>query len=323
MKTRTLLFSLLFFQIAQIMGQLHSEVKNANDSLNNNNNLIFELKIDNDATFFTDQYFSSGIQLNVYAPVMAKSPFSKILIQAGKETLDYYALTFTQNIYTPIYIDTLSHREIDQPFAAYILFGNRLESYNLFRRLKVTSEIQIGVIGPMAGGQVFQNTLHEHIAFAGHVEGWENQISNDICVQYSALLEKGVLNAKWMELNIYGGAKLGMPNIEAQLGMYARIGYFDDYFQNIGISKDKKLQVWLFCAGDVNLVAYNAVLQGGLFNDSPYTLQTIEPFIWHTKFGGTLVYKTIKFEIAQEVISPSFPTAYWFRWAYVSLMVGF
>lgn len=318
MKTTALLFFLLFFQIGTIIGQMQAEIKDADEP-----NLIFELNVANDMTFYTDQYFSSGIQFRVFAPFMTKSPFNKILIHAGKNALNYYALTFTQNIYTPIYNDTLILQEISYPFSSYLLFGSRLESYNTLRRFKVSSEFQIGVIGSLAGGEFLQNTLHDMISYADHVDGWENQISNDLCIQYSALLEKGVVGSKWMELNVYGGAMFGLPHTEAQLGMYARFGYFNDYFQNIGIGKDKKWQAWLFCAGDINLVAYNAVLQGGLFNESPYSLLTINPVIWHTRFGGTLVYKTIKFEVAQEVISPSYPTAYWFRWAYVSLMIGF
>ncbi|HEY9115769.1 MAG TPA: lipid A-modifier LpxR family protein [Bacteroidales bacterium] len=317
MKTAAILFILLFFHTYQITGQISSETRE------NEPKLIFDLNVANDMTFFTDQYFTSGIQFRVYAPFMAKSPFSKILVHAGKNAVNYYALTLTQNIYTPIYNDTLILQEIPYPFASYLLFGNRLESYNPQHRLKVTSEIQLGVIGSLAGGEIFQNTLHNNIAIADPVEGWENQISNDLCIQYSALLEKGVIGARWLELNVYGGAILGVPHTEAQVGMYARFGFFNDYFQNIGISKNRKWQAWLFCAGDVNLVAYNAVLEGGLFNESPYYLQTINPVIWHTRFGGTLVYKTIKLEIAQEVISPSYPTAYWFRWAYASLMVGF
>lgn len=331
MKATALLYLFLFLQIPHLIGHEGSVPKKQGDetsiekskSQQKNPKLIFELNVANDMTFFTDQYFSSGIQFYVYAPFMAKSPFSKILIHAGKNALNYYALTLTQNIYTPIYSDSLILQEIPYPFASYLLFGNRLESFNPLRRYKVSTEIQMGVIGPLSGGEIFQNTLHDHIAIADHVDGWENQVSNDFCLQYSALLEKGVIDSKWIELNVYGGAMAGVPHTEAQLGLYARFGYFSDYFQNIGINKEKKWQAWLFCAGDANFVAYNAVLEGGLFNESPYTLQRINPVIWHTRFGGTLVYKTIKLELAQEVVSPSYPTAYWFRWAYVSLVVGF
>jgi hypothetical protein len=287
-------------------------------------NPIVELTLSNDMTYFTDHYFSNGINLAVYTSFMAKSPLNKILVLHRENSKVYYALTFTHNMYTPIYFDTISKRSIDHPFAAYFLVGNRKESYTLSQRVKVISELQLGVIGSMAGGQAFQNTMHNYIPFAGPVEGWENQIKNDFCFQYSASLEKGIADVQWMELNLVAGGKLGNPHSEAQLGMYCRLGYFDDYFQHIGINSNREWQLWIFCAGDVNLIAHNAVLQGGMFNrSSSYSLQTINHILWHTRFGGTLVYKNIKLEMAQEVTSPSFPTGLWHRWAYLKLMIGF
>jgi hypothetical protein len=336
MKIKVLFLLMLLFQFAELAGQKPFAISHIIDGDDNDpkykkiesKNLkpdrIIELKVANDMTFFTDQYFSSGIDLKVYAPFMAKSPFSKILLNHHNDALNYYSLTITHNLYTPIYIDTVSHRMVDHPFAAYVLFGDRKESFHEQLRYKVTSELQLGLIGPLAGGQVFQNTLHEYIPIAGPVHGWEDQIDNDLCLQYTAILEKGLLDAHWLELNASASGKLGIPHTEGQLGMYFRVGWFDDYFSHIGIIKNKSWQIWLFCAGDVSYVAYNAVLEGGLFNhENTSALHTINNFLWHTRFGGTLVYKTLKFEIAQEVVSPSFPTALWHRWAYVSLMFGF
>lgn len=339
MKIRAFILSILIFQCILLSGQflmetgiddayppeLQPETDTAFEKkINNEPNLIFELKVANDMTFFTDQYFSSGVDIKVYAPFFDKSPFNKILLPNPKDALNYYALTAVHNLYTPIYYDTISHREIDHPFAAYLLFGIRKESFSEAKRLKVTSELQLGLIGPAAGGEVFQNTLHEYIPIAGHVAGWENQIGNDICVQYSAMLEKGLVNFNCFELNATGGVKIGIPHSEVGMGMYFRGGYFDDYFSHIGFSRKNALQIWLFCAGDINFVAYNAVLDGGLFShQNSYALQTINHYLLHSRFGGTLAYKTMKFEIAQEVNSPSFPSALWHRWAYISLMLGF
>lgn len=339
MKIKFLFIPILAFIYCHSMGQFHSGFSDINfssvdsgneneietkKSINSEYNLFFELNVANDMTYFTDHYFSSGIMLEVYAPFMVHSPFNKILLSSGKENLNYHALTFTHNMYTPVYIDTISNRLQDHPFAAYVLLGNRKESFNPLRRLKVSSELQLGIMGPVAGGQVFQNTLHDYIPIAGPVQGWENQIGNDICFQYNTLFEKGVIDGSWFELNANAGGRLGIPHTDAQAGFYSRGGYFDDYFKHIGISKDRTLQCWLFCSGDINYVAYNAVLQGGLFTQNNLqTLKTINPVLWHTRFGGTMVYKSIKLEIAQEVISRSFETAMWHRWAYISLMVGF
>jgi len=307
-----------------IIDSLENRINIRTGNQKNKSDLIFELNVANDMSYFTDYYFSSGINFKVYAPFMVKSPVSKIMLPHHADNINYYALTITHHLYTPIYYDSLTLRSIDHPFAAYLLFGNRKESFNAVKRYKLTSELQLGLIGPLAGGQMFQNTLHDYIPFAGSVTGWETQIGNDICLQYASLLEKGIACNKWFELNAYAGGKLGIPHTEAQLGVYGRIGYFGDYFRHIGINRNETWQLWLFCAGDANIVAYNAVLQGGLFNHSdPNTLKTINHLLWHTRFGGTLVYKTIKFEIAQEVVSPPFQTGLWHRWAYVSLMIGF
>jgi hypothetical protein len=178
-------------------------------------------------------------------------------------------------------------------------------------------------MGAISGGGYFQNTLHRNIAIADYVEGWDTQVGNDLCVQYTAMLEKGIVNLYWFELNAYAGAKLGIPHTEAQIGSYLRIGKFDDYFRNIGISYTTEWQFWLFATGDIFIVNYNAAIQGGPYNQSEgRTLPFINSNVYHTRFGGTLVYKTFKIEIGQEVISPTFPTGLWHRWAYVSVMIG-
>lgn len=339
MKRIIIIFSILVFCLVQLPGQSllglndfnipsFEEIKEweiiTEDFKTKKSDFLVELNVANDMTFFTDHYFSSGITLKLYAPFMSKSPFNKIMLPHPADALNYYALTFTHNLYTPIYIDTLNYRSIDHPFAAYVLLGNKKESFVKSQRYKLTSELQVGWIGPMVGGRVFQNTLHDHISIAGPVDGWEYQINNDFCLQYSALFEKGIVDAPGFELNFYTGGKLGIPHTEAQFGMYLRTGYFDDFFNHIGIHKKTNWQLWLFCAGDANYVLYNAVLQGGLLNrENSNSLQTINPILWHSRFGGTLVYKSVKLEIAQEVVSPSFPTALWHRWAYVSFMVGF
>ena len=291
---------------------------------NNEPDLIFELNVANDMTYFTDHYFSSGISLEVYAPFMEKSPFNKIMLPHHIDALNYYSLTLTHHLYTPIYSDLFSDRSIDHPFAAYLLIGNRKESYHPFRRYKLSSELQFGFIGPLAGGHIFQNNLHEHIAIADPVPGWEYQIKNDICLEYSSMIEKGIVDIPWLEINAYAGGKIGQPHTELQVGTYCRLGYFDDYFRHIGLNHNGSWQIWLFIAGDVTFVAYNAVLEGGIFNSrDSNTLDNIKHIMWHTSFGGTFVYKTIKFEMAQEVLSPSFQTGLWHRWAYISLMFGF
>jgi hypothetical protein len=128
----------------------------------------------------------------------------------------------------------------------------------------------------------------------------------------------------WLEGHVHVGANLGVPHMQANTGLYFRAGYFENYFKGLQIDVTPGLQVWFFCGGDLLLVNYNAVLQGGIINqEHVYTLDEIGPVLWHLNFGGALSWRSISIEIGQEVNSPSFPGAEWHRWAYVSVMAGF
>lgn len=285
---------------------------------------FIELKVSNDMTYFTDRYFSNGIRLNIYGNFLKKSPISHLLLPHKKNNNVYYALTFTHNIYTPSDTYTPEINVNDHPYATYLLIGARKESFNPAIRTKTTSEFQLGWMGPLAGGGAFQNAMHAHISIAEYVQGWHNQVSNDFCLQYTAQIEKGLIHNKWFETNVYMGAKLGSPHTEALAGAYLRTGFFEPFFRHNGISKTSRIQIWGFCSGDANFIYYNAVLQGGLNNrQNRHTLANINPLVGHLTFGGALVYRTVKIELAQEVITPQFTGMAWHRWAYLAVMVGF
>lgn len=284
---------------------------------------FFELKVSNDMTYFTDRYFSNGIALNITGPSMQNSPFTALLLPHKTTDRVYYSFTFVHNIYTPSETYTTEINPEDHPYAAYVLFGTRKESFSRFRQTKTTSEFAMGWMGPLAGGGLFQNAMHSVISIAEYVQGWDYQISNDICLQYSARLDKSLFRNRWLECNGYLGGKLGSPHSEGQVGTYFRAGWFDPYFSHNGFSESRRLQVYGFCSGDMDFICYNAVLQGGLNNvENEHTLEEINKSVYHLVFGGTLIYNNIKIELAQEVISPQFRGMYWHRWAYLSLMIG-
>ena len=133
-----------------------------------------------------------------------------------------------------------------------------------------------------------------------------------------------MIKAPWLEVNGILAGRLGSPHTDAKMGSSIRVGWFDSYFRHNGLEARKQLQIYGFCSGDVNFSCYNAALQGGLNNsNNPHTLSRINPMFWHMAFGGALVYRKFKIELAQEVVSPQFPTMGWHRWAYVMVMVGF
>jgi len=285
---------------------------------------IAEFVHDNDIVFHRDRYYSSGITLKLYAEFIKKSPINKILLPSAKNEICYYSLGITHHMYTPEATLTSDIVYGDYPYANYVLLGNYKMSFNTERRVKKTSGIELGLIGPITGGEFLQNSLHEKISIAITSEGWHNQIENDICIQYSALIEKGILNVDWLEVNGFVGGTLGVPHTEANIGTYIRIGYFSDYFKGMPVDVMADWQAWLYFSNSLYLVNYNASLQGGIYNQtSVYTITSINKCLMHAKFGGVVQYKKLSVEYGMEVSSPEYQSAFWHRWGHIAVTYAF
>ncbi len=275
-------------------------------------------------TFYTDRYYSSGIHAEFSAPVFKKSPINKILIPHSKDAVCYYSVSLVHNIYTPEKIFTTRVPILDHPYVSYLLLGSSKQAYNKKRRSMHYSELQIGVMGPISGGEYLQTRLHENISFADPAEGWDSQIQNDLCIQYTAIFEKGVIALPWFETNAFFGGRIGVPHTDANVGAYMRWGIFDDYFQGKAVDGQSDFQIWFYLSGQLYLVNYNASLQGGTYNqDNVHILYSINKYLYHLKFGGAAVYKSFKLEVSQEVRSPEFPTSLWNRWAQLKISCRF
>ncbi len=284
---------------------------------------MVSVKVSNDMTYFTDRYFSSGIDVEVFGHFASRLPFSKLLLPHHPDDRVYHALTLTHNMYTPSDTYTPEIQVGDHPYAAYLLLGVHKQQFSRRMKARIDSRLQVGWIGPMAGGKEFQNSIHACISIAEYVEGWHNQIDNDLCIQYGMSMEKGLFSSGWMEFNGYLETRMGAPHTDARSGLLVRTGLIEPFYLHPGPGSGKPFQVWLFCKGDVNFVYYDATLQGGLNNiDNPYTLDRIYPCYWHMAFGGTLICRGIRIELAQEVVSPRFEAMLWHRWAYLSLLVA-
>ena len=181
----------------------------------------------------------------------------------------------------------------------------------------------MGVMGPAAGGRQVQNGIHSLLPPSFPAEGWGNQVSNNFAIQYSVGVEKGMLNTKYFELNAVANGVLGNPHTEITAGLHLRLGLMDDYFEGKGLGK-KKLQLYVFGRGNINYVAYNAVLQGGLFGGAdPYSIEKINNILGYSQLGVAVIYKNIKIELAEEMLTPQFSNGTKQQWGYLNIIIGF
>ena len=283
-----------------------------------------DFKFSNDFVFGTDKYYSNGIELNLCGNFMKKSPVNQILLPNSLSDIVYFSVTFTHKIYTPTELFTSELQFNDQPYASYLLLGSRKESYNFEKRVKLISELQLGVIGPMAGGKQVQNTIHSLLPTSRPAEGWSNQIDNSFALQYNASVEKGLISKKVLEFNGIISGAVGAPHTEFDVGGYLRVGLFNNYFEGTRNSRTKKMQLYIFGSATYKFVAYNAVLEGGLFNqDAPNKLKRINHSLAEIISGIAFDFKTIKVEFEQHMLTPQFKGATKHSWGSVRFVVDF
>lgn len=199
---------------------------------------------------------------------------------------------------------------IDRPFAGYLYVGANLNLlYQNESNLKLGA--QIGVTGPMAGGQQAQEFIHNTFGFYP-AQGWMYQIRNDYELNLSAEYNKLLLRAQSIDLSFSSYANLGNGFTGAGLGPVVRVGRFNQLFNSAltqssvsagNMDKLNKREFFAYYKPMINYIVYDATVQGSLFKDYSNTNQitsTPERFMLSNQVG--LDYSSKHFTIDASVI---------------------
>ncbi len=197
---------------------------------------------------------------------------------------------------------------IDRPFAAYMYVGASLNLlYKNESGLKLTA--RVGVIGPDAEGKEIQDFVHDNFGFY-HPSGWEYQINNEFQLNLSAEYNKLLARGSWIDVSLSGYLNLGNGFTGAGVGPLVRLGSFNQLFnsvstQSTAIQKEvanplNKHEIFFYYKPLFNYVAYDATIQGGLFdNHSGLEItKDKEPFIFSQQFGVAFSTNRFVFDIA-------------------------
>ncbi|MBC8084502.1 MAG: lipid A deacylase LpxR family protein, partial [Hymenobacter sp.] len=215
----------------------------------------------NDAVFRTDYYFTQGMTLLLVLPGLRHSPVNRLLGPVPAGSTRYHGIRLHYDGFTPLRIQDAFIRPHDRPYAAY-LYADLLRVANQpARRRRLTTALNLGIIGPAVGAKGFQTRLHEWLD-APTPRGWDYQVRNDVVLGYEARLEQQVLAVgRGLELIGTGTASLGTLQTYASGGGRLRVGLLNPYFQSLGgPRRAAPRRVQLYAEGQLEgrLVGYNA-----------------------------------------------------------------
>jgi lipid A 3-O-deacylase len=284
------------------------------------------LHYDNDYFSTTDLYYTQGGNLEIVAASFEEFPLSRLLI-VGKENR-HFGIAIEHNAYTPT---SISHSEIlhgDRPFAAALFLKTFSVSSNPAKRLRITSGLSTGIIGQAAGARWIQKTIHEWIGDTDP-QGWENQIQNDVVLNYEAGIEKNILHFQnYFLLNGFLNTRVGTLNDKASFGTVFMLGKINPVITSVFSErevKSEKFNFHLYFQPMVNAVLYDATLQGGMFRNSPYTLafDEVSHFTFQGNAGVVFYISSVYLEYFQSYITKEFHSGSDHHWGGVRIGVNF
>lgn len=287
---------------------------------NINSNAYFRIHYENDYFAAYDQYYTQGICLEWANPLLKSNPINFILIKLLQSSLKF-GLAFEHNGYTPTSIRSNSILYNDRPFAAVALIKSFSIATDTISKSRLSAILSLGVIGQAALGKEMQATIHGWIGDKQPL-GWQYQIQNDLAVNYELNYEKLLLNYRnFFSLNTNLQLKAGTISDKVQAGFTFTLGKFNSPLITT-IHRNDGLQWYVFSQPLINLVGYDATMQGGLFNrNRPYTLEATEVERWvvQNNFGAVFTFKKLYLEYHQTIISREFSQGTFHRWGGVKI----
>ncbi|RDC55403.1 lipid A deacylase LpxR family protein [Pedobacter chinensis] len=279
----------------------------------------FGFKTENDAYLATlnDRYYTNGLFI-YFRRAIDPAKFSD---KIEKKT---YEISVGQKIYTSYWGQVAKKEDQDRPFAGYLYAGG---AYSIFYKnesvLKTSAEI--GTVGPNSLAKDAQRFLHKTVGFYPPA-GWDYQIKNELTVNLAANYSKLLYRTDdhVVDFSGQGYANLGTTFSGLGTSVLFRAGRLNQLFNTayhnavIGDSKTAVLnnsEFFFYAKPQLNIVAYDATIQGSLFNDESPVTFGVKPIVFEQQFGVNYSSKrfTIDFNIifkTKEIKSVAKPQNY-------------
>jgi hypothetical protein len=297
---------------------------------------IITLQIENDFLSRwakSDRDYTNGFRIGwLSAPVSMPQWFVGLTTlptifggQKPDNVIRRWGFSIGQNLYTP---EATNRRELipnDRPYAAWLYMGFALQYTYLVGDRPVrldTFELDVGVVGPAAGGRFVQNNFHRLLG-ADRARGWHNQLHNEPTI--NLMLERrwrisslrGELPPFTLETDIIPSVGVALGNVAtyASAGAVLRIGrrLRDDF----GPPRPRPSMPgsetfagndgfgWYFFVGlDGQAYARNIFLDGNTFRDSHNVDR--RPFVVEAQAGIALLFRNMRISLTQVLRSPEF-----------------
>ena len=236
-----------------------------------------------------DRFYTQGLQFEFKYSVSRSRLFERLMIPLKGGSTNIYSLSIFQKIYTPGRTDLYDYVG-DHPYVGTLFLSQGLDSYDSVKQSRLVSRLDAGVIGPAALAKNTQDLFHEVINNDPAI-ALNKELRNDIFLNYSMTIETDLTrHGKKFRIESKGEVNLGTALVSAIPGINFEYGPW--------YRSDRTFKWQLFFRPEVRVVAFNAMLQGGILNQayadeaySRFFLHRIKPLVYSHSTGIRLSYR--------------------------------
>ena len=260
------------------------EIDNYSSLFDTRDSSYTRISYDNDLFRGTDRWYTQGIGIDVYSWKLRENPINSILLQLKSSDRDRFGIEFRTHGCTPASIISYNILVGDRPYAGVFSLGMVQVSQQKDRKLRLTTKLELGMIGPAALGEETQTFIHK-LTGSDLPLGWQFQIPNSPIINYNVRIERGPFFRlpKFIRYDLYSQAKLGTFHSNISGGLEFSLGRLNNPIATM----DHRFSFYLYGQSSATLVGYDASLMGGIIDRSGYHLKysEIKPLVLRQKVG--------------------------------------
>ncbi|OYW07436.1 MAG: hypothetical protein B7Z53_06220, partial [Rhodospirillales bacterium 12-71-4] len=240
---------------------------------------------ENDTLGGTDRNYTSGLQLVWRSPSAELPGLLRWMDERATALLGpgsvRWGAGLVHAIYTPEDTQIAVPNPRDRPYAG-LLYGALVLQRDSGASLG-TLELQLGVVGPSAGGEFVQNTVHEAIR-VDTAKGWDSQLRDEPAV--NLVFERTLRSAPWeaggLEADLLPSVSVSLGNVATYAGAGAIFRLGQGLDADYGPPRIRPALVgsaffqpretfgwYVFAGGQGRAVARDIFLDGNTWQDSP------------------------------------------------------
>ncbi len=277
---------------------------------------FWRVTYENDFFTATDRFYTQGILIEVVHPRLQARLFEQLLF-APSHSRRRFGVAFEDNGYTSRDLKQATIPVGDRPYAGTKQLRAFVIANDTTTGGLTTSSLTLGVIGPAAGGREIQTYLHRKTGNTIPM-GWTHQIHNDVILNYEIATERVLQRVgRRADVSAAASVRAGTFHTAAIIGTTLRAGRLrSDASSSIPAAPSvtppaarTARAIFAYVKPQLQVVGYDATLQGGLFNrSSPYTIASgdVSRTVYRQQIG--LVYRsaTRYVELTHIYTSPAF-----------------